>query len=170
MSTPEVVSGAIKPELFREAMTQFASGVTIVTTADDGAWWGFTASSFTSLSLEPPLVLVCLATSADSHATFEVAPAFIVNVLRDEHEQLAMRFARKGEAKFGGGEFRPGEADGLPVLDDALVSLKCRTHARYEGGDHTILIGEVEYVRLRRGGRPALHYSRRFWRLIEGEP
>jgi flavin reductase ActVB len=169
--TPDehVLSGTINPELFRAAMTRFASGVTIVTTADEhDHWWGFTGSAFSSLSLEPPLVLVCLATSADSHPIFATAPGFIVNVLGTEHEQLAVRFATKGIDKFAGGEFRPGRADGLPVLSDALVNLKCATETRYEGGDHTILIGRVEYVTIRRQGViPALHYDQRFWDLVE---
>lgn len=164
----ETVSGSNRPDLFREAMTRFVSGVTIITTADaEGRWWGFTASAFTSLSLSPPLVLACLATSADSHPVFMGASAFIVNILRREHEGLAVRFATKGADKFAGAGFRPGRADGLPVLDDALVSLKCATHARHEGGDHTILIGAVEYITLRRNSNPALHYSRRFWTLLE---
>jgi flavin reductase ActVB len=164
---PDVVSGSIHPELFREAMTRFASGVTIVTTADtDGRWSGFTASAFSSLSLDPPLVLVCLAQDADSHPVFVAAPAYIVNVLGQHHEPLALHFARKGVDKFAGGEFRHGRADGLPVLEDALVSLKCRAHATYEGGDHTILIGQVEYAVVRRGGAPALHYDRRFWDVV----
>ena len=164
----DVVSGTVNPELFRTAMTRFASGVTIITTLDEhGGRWGFTASAFSSLSLEPPLVLVCLATSADSHAVFAGTAAFIVNVLGCEHDQLALRFARKNIDKFAGGEFRPGVADGLPVLDEALVSLKCSTHARYEGGDHTILIGRVEYARVRAAGAPALHFDRRFWDLVE---
>jgi flavin reductase ActVB len=169
-AAPRVASGTINPALFREAMMRFASGVTIVTTADTEAkWWGFTASSFTSLSLDPPLVLVCLAKSADSHPVFVSAPAFIVNVLGTEHESLAMRFASKGTEKFAGEEFRAGTVDGLPVLRDAHVSLKCRTHALYEGGDHTILIGEVEYIHVRMEGEPALHYDRKFWDLI-GRP
>lgn len=165
----QLASGTTNPELFREAMTRFASGVTIVTTADAaGTWWGFTASAFSSLSLSPPLILVCLATSADSHPVFAAAPGFIVNVLGREHEQLAIRFATKGVEKFAGGEFRPGEADGYPVLDDALVSLKCATHERHQAGDHTILIGAVEYVQMRHSGQPALHYNRRFWELTDG--
>lgn len=164
-----IVSGAAEPDRFRQAMTRFASGVTIVTTADrDRTWWGFTASAFSSLSLDPPLILVCLATSADSHPVFAAAPGFIVNVLGREHEELALHFATKGADKFAVGNFRPGAVDGFPVLDDALVSLKCTTHARHEAGDHTILIGEVSYLRLRSDGRPALHYDRRFWDLAEG--
>jgi flavin reductase ActVB len=164
---PELVSGSINADLFRQAMMRFASGVTIVTTADTtGAWWGFTASSFSSLSLDPPLVLVCLAKGADSHPVFVKSPAFIVNVLAREHETLATRFAAKGVDKFAGGEFRPGAVDGLPVLDDAHVSLKCSTHGLHEAGDHTIIIGEVEYAHVRKGGSPALHYDRHFWDLI----
>lgn len=165
---PQVLSGATDRDLFRQAMTRFASGVTIVTTADAaGTWWGFTASAFSSLSLDPPLILVCLAASADSHPAFTSTAGFIVNVLGSEHADLALRFATKGADKFAGAQFRPGAADGFPVLDDALVSLKCTTHALHEAGDHTILIGEVGYIRIRPGGRPALHYDRRFWELVE---
>ena len=165
----DVVSGSTNPELFRAAMTRFASGVTIVTTADeDGRRWGFTGSAFSSLSLDPPLVLVCLAVSADSHSVFTSAPGFIVNVLGAEHEELALRFATKGIDKFESEGWRPGLVDGLPVLSDALVSLKCVTETQYEGGDHTILVGRVEYVRMRgQDVTPALHYDRRFWDLVE---
>src|SRR4051812_11360247 len=105
----QAVSGITEPELFREAMAKFASGVTIVTTADsDGAWWGFTASAFSSLSLTPPLILVCLAASAESHPAFAAAAGFIVNVLGSEHEELALRFATKGADKFQGDTFRRG--------------------------------------------------------------
>jgi flavin reductase ActVB len=164
----QFVSGTTDSDLFRQAMTRFASGITIVTTADAvGTWWGFTASAFSSLSLQPALILVCLATSADSHPAFTSVRGFIVNVLSREHESLALRFATKGVDKFVGTEFRPGAADGYPVLDDALVSLKCTTHERHEAGDHTILIGEVCYIRIRTNGQPALHYDRRFWELAE---
>ncbi len=98
---------------------------------------------------------------------FERAGAFIVNILQHDQEELALRFATRGADKFGGGEFRPGRTDALPVLDTALVSLRCRARTRHDGGDHTILIGEVEHILLRRGARPALHYSRRFWDLVE---
>jgi flavin reductase ActVB len=156
----------MEPDLFKAAMAQFASGVTIVTTTDEeGRDWGFTASAFCSLSVDPPLVLVCLATNADSHPAFAASSGFIVNVLRREHADLALRFASKGVNKFDGQNFRAGHSDGLPVLDDALVNLKCATHALCEGGDHSILIGRVEYAHVQEGGEPALMYSRRFWDL-----
>jgi flavin reductase ActVB len=163
-----MISARIAPDLFRQAVSRFATGVTILTTADDnGQWWGLTASAFSSLSLDPPLILVCLARTAQSYGVFTTSRGFLVNVLGTEHERLALRFATKGADKFAGGEFRPGQVDGLPVLDDALACLKCRTHDQFEGGDHTVLIGEVEYVRVREGGRPALHISSRFWDAID---
>ena len=89
--------------LYRKAMARVASGVAIVTTSDaDGRWWGFTASSFTPLSLDPPLILVCLSRDAGCRPAFTSAPAFRVNVLGVEHEQLAVRFATRGADKFFG--------------------------------------------------------------------
>jgi flavin reductase ActVB len=154
---------------YRDAMARFASGVTIVTTAGaDGRWWGFTASSFSALSIDPPLILVCVAHDARCHPAFTSAARFRVNVLGPEHEKLARRFATKGADKFGGGEFRAAE-DGLPVLDDALVSLRCRTTETAQGGDHTILIAHVEEAQLRNEGTPVVHVDRRYWDLIPRE-
>jgi len=156
----------ITPDRYRAAMARFATGVTIVTTADaDGRWWGFTASSFTSLSIDPPLILVCLARSARCHRVFMSATTFRVNVLGPEHETLAARFGTKGDDKFAGGEFRAA-VDGLPVLDDALVTLRCRTVGQAVGGDHTILIARVEEAHVRPDGKPAVNVDRRYWDLV----
>lgn len=148
-------------EAFRDAMSRFPSGVTVVTTSDSaGCDWGFTASAFCSLSLTPPLVLVCLANSADSHGAFLGADQWVVNILAEHHADLAMRFATKGVDKFSGGEFAQNEA-GLPVLRDAAVSLVCEAYDRHPAGDHTILVGEVVGVGL--SDRESLvHYARRF--------
>jgi len=155
----------ITPDEYRQALARFATGVTIITPAGrDGRWWGFTASSFTSLSIDPPLILVCLANTARCHAVFTSAPGFRVNVLGPEHEQLAVRFATKGADKFAGNEFRPA-ADGLPILDDALVNLRCRTVEQTVAGDHTILIARVEAAQLRPDGTPAVNVDRRYWDL-----
>ena len=157
----------ITTTLYREAMARVASGVAIVTTSDtDGRWWGFTASSFTPLSLDPPLILVCLSRDAGCRPAFNSAPAFRVNVLGAEHEQLAVRFATRGVDKFSGLEaaFR-ADADGLPVLDGALVSLNCRTVERTDAGDHTILIARVDDAQLRPDGAPIVHANRRYWDL-----
>ena len=156
----------ITPHDYREAMARFATGVTIVTTVDaDGRWWGFTASSFSSLSIDPPLILVCLARNARCHPVFTSAVAFRVNVLSPEHEALAARFGTKGADKFAGHEFRPA-ADGLPILDDALASLRCLTVDTVVAGDHTILIARVEHAQLSRDGKPAVNADRRYWDLV----
>lgn len=150
-------------EEFRAAMARFAAGVVVVTTVDDGGIpRGFTASSFCSVSLNPPLILVCLANSADSFAAFASCDRFAVSVLGFEHRPLAQQFATKGADKFAsdGLSLTPG---GLPAVEGALVELDCETHAKHRAGDHTILIGQVSGSRL--GGDtviPMVYYERAF--------
>ncbi len=135
-------------ETFKQAMGCFPSGVTIVTTTDNaGNRCGFTASAFLSLSLSPPLILVCLATSADCFDPFNNCSQYAVNILGSKHEELAFKFATKGCDKFEGNEFIKGES-GLPILTDCPVSLECTTKDIFPGGDHIILIGEVIYIRM----------------------
>lgn len=155
---------ALDTDTFRQALSRFASGVTIVTTlGDDGRPWGFTASAFSSLSLDPPLILVCLANTAECHPHFATTDSFAVNILRHEHRPLAELFAARGADKFGGEDFVDGD-DGLPTLPDALAVLSCNVYQRLEAGDHTILIGEV-YAAEARKGQPMLHFDRIFHRL-----
>jgi flavin reductase (DIM6/NTAB) family NADH-FMN oxidoreductase RutF len=130
---------------FRRVMGHFPSGVTIVTTRlGDGRACGLTVNAFCSLSLEPPLVLVCVERDAESHACISAAGYFAVNVLSgDGGESLSRRFATFGvEDKFDGVAFRVG-GTGAPLLDAALAWVDCRVHASYPGGDHTIFVGEV---------------------------
>jgi flavin reductase ActVB len=133
-------------DLFREAMASFPCGTTIVTTSDAaGRWWGFTASSFCSVSIEPPLVLTCLATSAECFPAFAQARRWNIHVLQHRHADLAVRFATRGIDKFDGAGFVP-DAHGLPILRDVSVSLRCVSYSKVEGGDHIVLIGQVEEV------------------------
>jgi flavin reductase ActVB len=151
---------------FRQAMTRFPSGVTIVTMVDDSNQrWGFTASAFTSLSLAPPLVLVCLDRAANCYSSFCDTERFAINILGADHEALARRFATKGIDKFEGVDFQPGEFQ-LPLLSDAVVTLECQRSALMPGGDHVILIGEPLSIRLG-NGTPAVLFDRRFWRFLE---
>jgi len=144
---------------FREAMASFPSGVTIVTTtAEDGTPWGFTATAFCSVSADPPLVLVCLARTAQCHPAFERARSWAIHVIHPGHTELATRFATRGADKFGGGEFVTNPS-GLPVLPGVPVLLECSEYARYDGGDHTILVGRVRDVEL--GAEPPALYFRR---------
>jgi flavin reductase ActVB len=158
------MSNIAEQDRFREAMARFPSGVTIVTTADDQRQpHGFTATAFCSLSVDPPLVLVCLAKGAECHPVFERAPAFAVNVIHPGQADLAVLFATRGADKFAAAQFDPG-VGGVPTLPDACAVLECSTFARHDGGDHTILIGAVERVGI--GDRsPAVYADRDFHEL-----
>ena len=149
---------------FRAGMSRFASGVTVVTTRDArGQPSGFTASSFSSLSRTPPMVLVCLARSAASFARFVEAPEFAVSVLRAGQEDLARLFASRGADKFAGQHIVAGET-GLPLIRDALVTFECAMDTVTAGGDHVILIGRPLTVAVH-PGEPMIHYAGRMHRL-----
>lgn len=154
---------SVDPILFKEAMTQFASGVTIPATIDQsGRPWGFTASAFCSLSLAPPLVLVCLASSADCYPIFKDAGRYAIHILSAEQEALALRFAQKRADKFAGTAYEIAD-DGLPALPDALARVTCAAHAWHEDGDHAILVGRVIAADAN-AGAPLLHFRRGLWR------
>ncbi len=155
---------AIGPDEFRRALGHFASGVTVVTTWDaDGRPTGLTASAFTSLSLDPPLVLICVDHQAQSYGALKAHDRFAVNILSAEQEALSRRFASTEGNKFQGVAFEPG-ARGLPLLPAALAHIECRTVHTYPGGDHTIFVGEVEAASVRRG-EPLLYYRGQYTRL-----
>lgn len=145
---------------FKRTMASVPSPVSVVTTVDPvaGGQFGFTASSLTSLSVDPPLVLVCLARGAGCHPVFVRTPAFLVSVLAAEHDEVARRFAGAGTDKFAGGDMVPCEL-GLPGMVDAAARLACITHAVLDGGDHSILVGRVEAAYC--GAQEPLVYHRR---------
>jgi flavin reductase ActVB len=150
---------------FRNAMARFASGVTVVTThEEEGKPVAFTASAFSSLSLDPPLILVCLDKKADSHQAFTVASHFAVSILASGQSDHAMRFATKGTDKFAGAAVHPGTVTGLPLVEQAVVHLECKVHDRLEGGDHTIILGEVVSADSN-DQPPLLHFNRQFGRF-----
>jgi flavin reductase ActVB len=153
------------PEQFRDAMSAFPSGVTIMTTVDArGEQRGFAASSFCSLSVDPPLVLVCLGKNAQCHDAFLESDDWAIQVASAEHVDLISRFATKGSDKFGGGEFVT-DSRGVPILADAGVVLGCTAYARHDGGDHTILVASVESVALC-DSSPVLYFQRKFRSLV----
>jgi flavin reductase ActVB len=152
----------LEPSTFRDAMARFPTGVTIVTTHDeDGKPYGFTASSFCSVSLDPPLVLVCLAMGANSYPVFARTDHFTVSVLRAHHGELARRFASKKADKFAHGRFVRTDA-GRTVLAEALSVLECAVESRYTAGDHMIMVGRVTDVLLAGQGDPAVYLDRDF--------
>jgi len=134
----------IDPAEFRRILGRWATGVAVVaSTRPDGAPCGMTANAFTSVSLDPPLVLICIQRSARAHDCIAAAGFFSVNVLGAEQERIARRFAAWDVAdKFAGIAYR-SETTGAPVLEDALAWIDCRVWASYAGGDHTIFVGQV---------------------------
>lgn len=147
----------IGAEEFRHVLSHFASGVTVVTTwGQDARPAGLTVSSFASVSLEPPLVLICVAHRAQCYPALRQSERFAVNVLGAEHEAVSRRFAQSDPDKFGAASFKRGPR-GLPLLPEALAHLECRTVHAYPGGDHTIFVGEVESAQAR-SGEPLLYF------------
>jgi flavin reductase (DIM6/NTAB) family NADH-FMN oxidoreductase RutF len=133
----------IDPMDLRRAFGVFATGVTVTTTIDQtGAPRGFTANSFTSVSLDPPLVLVCLAKTASSCPAFSAAPHFVVNILAEDQRHVSAAFASRSGAKFDAVAWAP-RTTGAPVLDGVAAWIDCVTHDVVDGGDHVILIGRV---------------------------
>jgi 3-hydroxy-9,10-secoandrosta-1,3,5(10)-triene-9,17-dione monooxygenase reductase component len=131
------------PRAFRDALGQFATGVTVITTRTaDGGRAGLTSNSFNSVSLTPPLVLWSLALTSTNLAAFVDATHFAVHVLTEEQRDVANQFARKGGDKFEGLDIHAG-VGGLPLLPRCAAQFQCRKVAQYEGGDHLIFIGEV---------------------------
>lgn len=145
-----------KTEL-RRVMGHFPTGVTVVTTISKaGKLYGLTVNSFTSVSLVPPLVLVCVDKSAESYPCFEESKCFTVNFLAADQEDLSRRFATTGGDKFEGVGYRMG-ANQAPILTGVLAYLECKVVGAYEGGDHTIYVGEIEQAETREA-KPLLFY------------
>jgi flavin reductase (DIM6/NTAB) family NADH-FMN oxidoreductase RutF len=131
--------------------------VAVVTTrADDGSDQGMTVSAFCSLSLQPPLVLVCIEKTASVYDALTTAPGFVINILSARQEQIARRFAIVDIDRFEGVGFTKSSS-GYAILDDVLSVIECRRFALHDGGDHTIVVGEVEAGRIE-NGTPLLYY------------
>ncbi|CAH2774562.1 MAG: Nitrilotriacetate monooxygenase component B (EC [uncultured Caballeronia sp.] len=139
------------PAAFRAALGQFATGVTVITTrTDSGQLIGITASSFNSVSLNPPLVLWSLATKSASTPVFRANSHYVVNVLAASQLDLCRRFATVKCDRFAGVSHAAGDT-GMPVLDGALAWFECHNRSRYDEGDHVIFVGEVECCGVREG-------------------
>jgi flavin reductase (DIM6/NTAB) family NADH-FMN oxidoreductase RutF len=142
---------------FRSVLGRFASGVTIVTTRDHaGTDHGMTASAFASVSLDPPLVLVCIAHDAALHPVIVEGNELAFSILNASQEAIARRFAEKFDDRFDGIGFTRG-VTGAPIIDGALASIEVRVVHRYPGGDHTILVAEV-IAATASGGDPLVYY------------
>jgi|SRR5438105_1855101 len=141
---------------FKAALSHFASGVTIVTTEHDGKPYGMTVASFASLSLHPPLVLVCVENSVKTHEAIGAAQKFGVSILTQEQADISAKFASRRDDKFEGVAVTRGEL-GVPLIANALTTLECALRESLPGGDHTIFVGEVVDAQTR-DGVPLLYF------------
>ena len=143
-TNPSIISTSqLDARALRHALGSFATGVTIVTAmSPTNGPIGFTANSFTSVSLAPPLILVCIAKSAAGYAIYNAASAYCVNILAQNQHDLAGTFAARGADKFSGVSWHQG-ATGAPILDGSVGHFDCAAHEMVEAGDHAILIGRV---------------------------
>ncbi|MER7775507.1 flavin reductase family protein [Streptomyces sp. NPDC096191] len=157
---------SIDSSTFIRAMARVPGPVTIATTTDAaGRRWGFTGSSFSSLSLNPPLVLICLDKTASTHEAFSRADRFLINVLAQEQADVALRFARSGVDRFEAGDMVPCEFE-LPGLKDAAARVACTMHDILDGGDHTILVGRAEATYVGEERIPLIYSDRAFARPV----
>ena len=148
---------------FKLALAHFASGVTIVTTEHDGKRFGMTVASFASLSLRPPLILVCIERAVKSHDAIAAAGRFAVNILDHAQADVSTRFASRIDDKFEGVKTRRGDL-GLPLIDGALTTIECTVQSQLPGGDHTIFVGEVQHISTKEG-TPLVYYRSGYHRL-----
>lgn len=157
---------AIDPRSFRKTLGCFASGVTVVTTlqTETKAPVGVTVSAFSSLSLDPPLVLFCLGNSTSSLEAFKAFGHFTINVLAENQRDLSIRFAGRSEDKWQGVSWKAG-ANGAPVLSGCLATLECSLHQVVDGGDHQIFIGKVEKLKHQEGGSPLVYFRGSYMEL-----
>ena len=152
---------------FRDALGLYATGVVVVTTVDksqNDRPTGMTVNSFTSLSLDPPLVLWNLGDHADCYGVFSGASHFCAHVLHQGQESVSRRFATKSDDKFAGIEWSPG-LGGVPVLSDYAARFECATEAFYPGGDHLIIVGRVVNFEARASAEPLLFFLGKYRQL-----
>lgn len=153
---------------FKGALSSWASGVSVVTTRDGNLVYGITVSSFSSLSVDPLLVIVCLANSNRIGQMVQDSGAFAVNILASDQEELARYFASAGRVPVEAFDEIPVTAlnTGSPLLEGAIAHLDCRLHSAIPGGDHTIAVGEVVAASYHEELAPLLYFRRRYHTLV----
>jgi flavin reductase len=145
--TAEAIAGSA--DALRQVMAQFFSGVTVVTALRHGVKHAMTATAVSSVSLVPPLILVCVSRSSRFHAAIMEADTWCVSLLAAEQEPVARHFANRGRdllTQFDHVPFTPSPGSGTPLIDGALAWMECVTYGRHDGGDHTIVVGELVHA------------------------
>lgn len=161
----KITGEPITDQVMRKIRGLFVGGVTVVTTAQDGKLRGITVSAFSAVSLDPPLVLICIAYESESREWIAASGVFAVNILSDEQEFLAERFAARApivNARFDGAPYHTA-ITGSPILDGSMAWYDCRVDAMRDGGDHTIFIGRVEAIGFgAEGKQPLVYFANRY--------
>ena len=143
---------------FRNALGHFATGVAVITARlDEKAPIGITVNSFSSVSLEPPLILWSLDNKSDTLPVFNAVKSFTVNILRESHQDVSHRLSQPGDHALDGLALRTGH-NGCPVLEEALAHFECDVYARHEAGDHIIILGQVTHFEYCEDGGPLLYH------------
>ncbi|MBT9475220.1 flavin reductase family protein [Polaromonas sp.] len=167
IETIEKDMGEVDPMLLRRAFGSFATGITIVTTTDaDGQPVGLTANSFTSVSLDPPLVLFCLDRNSSNLERFQRSSAFGINVLSSDQQELSSRFVKRGEDRFHGISWEL-RATGVPVIEGAAATFECVTHTTFDGGDHLVFVGRVRRFDFDAERNPLLYFQGRYRQIAD---
>jgi flavin reductase (DIM6/NTAB) family NADH-FMN oxidoreductase RutF len=149
----------------RDALGRFATGICVITTVtDQQEAVGMTANSFSSVSLDPPLVLWSLQNNSDVYHVFSKPRHYAINVLSTEQQAQSNQYAKKGQHTLDPTHFRLGKY-GAPVLRHSLVTFECELHATHEGGDHLIIVGRIKDMQCRPTGEPLLFYCGRYREL-----
>ena len=157
----------IEPSQFRDALGRFATGVTVITgLAPDGKPVGATVNAFTSLSLDPPLILFCLAKSMNSLSAFIEGEHFAINILKDSQRQISVIFATQSADKFSNVAYNTWST-GVPILGGCLVNMECAREAIHDGGDHKIIVGRILRLAVADGGEPLLFYRGAYARAAD---
>ena len=161
---------AVSKDEFRAAMGEFATGVTVITTVDDqGGPHAMTANSFTSVCLDPPVVLVCVAHGTHTHGFLASSGRFGVNILGKDQKEVGGYFAKRPEDRKSDVNYSYSEGeDGLPVLDESNLFLGCQVIGTHVYGDHTIYLGEVKEIRQLDSQAPLMFYRSNWYSPAEG--
>ncbi|NQU57642.1 MAG: flavin reductase family protein [Rhodospirillales bacterium] len=151
--------------IFRKVLGRFATGITIVTGLSDAKMAvGLTVNAFTSLSLEPPLVLFCLDKSTGSIKAFSKGNGFALNMLSEGQQDLSVKFSSRIEDRFAGVDYQTWDT-GVPILNGCLANLECNVDAVHDGGDHKIIVGRVTRISQTDSGKPLLYFNGDYTRL-----
>lgn len=156
---------SINSDLFKAAMSNLVSGVSIVCTKDNNNFFGLTISSLTSLSLNPHLLLFCIKSNSLTLSALRSSKTFSVNILNEDQEDISRLFASSSKNKFDGLNFSIGKISECPILNDANSIIECSLYKEYEGGDHHIIIGLVENIILDSNKLPLAYYKRDYRKI-----